>query len=265
MGDWLLGLPVFWMGVVIQAIIYLFTAAVYLVITKLAVGERAKVFKAVSPGMLPPLSVVFALLVGFLAAQVWNDGQAGNTAVNREASALRAIVLLAAAFPGESEQRLRDLVSRHIQDVVSNDWPQMATGHADLHLIPANLAEALRVSLALNPQTAGQTIAQRELIGAIENAGDARRQRIILSHSTINWVKWTALLAQAGLTLIAVAMVHSDNRATNRIILAIFATGVGAAVILIAAHARPFSGEISVKPGILLQVMPESTASVGKP
>jgi Protein of unknown function (DUF4239) len=265
MGDWLLGLPVFWMGVVIQAIIYLYTAAVYLVITKLAVGERAKVFKAVSPGMLPPLSVVFALLVGFLAAQVWTDGQAGNTAVNREASALRTIVLLAATFPGESEQRLRDLVSRHIQDVVSNDWPQMATGRADLHLIPPNLAEALRVSLALNPQTAGQTIAQRELVGAIENALDARRQRIILSHSTINWVKWTALLAQAGLTLIAVAMVHSDNRATNRIILAIFATGVGAAVILIAAHSRPYAGEISVKPGILLQVMPEAGASVGKP
>jgi hypothetical protein len=61
------------------------------------------------------------------------------------------------------------------------------------------------------------------------------------------------------------AMVHCDNRTTNRIILAIFATGVGAAVILIAAQSRPFSGEISVKPAVLLQVMPESTASVGKP
>jgi hypothetical protein len=265
MGDWLLGLPVFWMGVIIQGLIYLFTAAVYVIITKLAVGERAKVFKAVSPGMLPPLSVIFALLVGFLAAQVWNDAQAANTAVNREASALRAIVLLAATFPGESEQRLRDLVSRHIQDVVSNDWPQMSTGHADLHLVTPNLAEALRASLALNPQTPGQTIAQRELVGAIENALDARRQRIILSHSTINWVKWTALLAQAGLTLIAMAMVHCDNRTTNRIILAIFATGVGAAVILIAAQSRPFSGEISAKPAVLLQVMPESTASAPKP
>lgn len=265
MGDWLLGLPVFWMGVVIQAIIYLYTAAVYLVITRLAVGERAKAFKAVSPGMLPPLSVVFALLVGFLAAQVWSDGQAASAAVNREASALRAIVLLAGTFPGDPEHRLRDLVGRHIQDVVNNDWPAMGTGHADLHLIPPNMAEALHVSLALSPQTAGQTIAQRELVGAIENALDARRQRIILSHSTINWVKWIALLAQAGLTLIAIAMVHSDNRRANQIILAIFATGVGAAVILIAAHARPFSGEISVKPAILLQVMPESTASVRKP
>src|SRR5262249_45196923 len=259
MGDWLLGLPVFWMGVVIQAVVYLYTAVVYLITARLAGGERAKVFKAISPGMLPPLSVVFALLVGFLAAQVWNDGQAANAAVTREASALRAIVVLSATFPGDSEQRLRDLVSHHIQDVVSKDWPAMAGDQATLRLIPPNIAEALKVTLALNPQTPGQAIAQREIVGSIENALDARRQRIILSHSMINWAKWVALLAQAGLTLIAIGMIHSDNRATNRIILTIFATGVAAAVILIASHSRPFSGEISVKPGILLQVMPEAT------
>src|ERR1041385_5341153 len=103
MGDWLLGLPVVWMSVVILALVFLFTAAIYLVVTRLAVGERVKTFKAISPGMLPPLSVIFALLVGFLAAQVWTDAQQASTAVNREASALRAVVLLAGAFPREAE------------------------------------------------------------------------------------------------------------------------------------------------------------------
>jgi multisubunit Na+/H+ antiporter MnhB subunit len=66
------------------------------------------------------------------------------------------------------------------------------------------------------------------------------------------------LLVQAGLTLITVAMIHSNNRLANRIIMAIVATGVGVAVILIAAHSRPFTGEISVRPTVLLQVMPEA-------
>ena len=86
---------------------------------------------------------------------------------------------------------------------------------------------------------------------------EARRQRIILSGSSINWVKWTVLLLQAALTLITIAMIHSDNRLANRLILTIFATGVGVAVVLIAAHSRPFSGEIAVPPDVLLQVMPE--------
>ena len=146
MGDWLLGLPIVWMSLAILIAVYLFTAVVYLVVTRLAVGERAKTFKAISPGMLPPLSVVFALLVGFLAAQVWNDGQQANAAVNREASALRAAVLLAAAFPGESERRLRELVGSHIQQAAADEWPAMASGHATLTLVPASLAQALRLS-----------------------------------------------------------------------------------------------------------------------
>ena len=57
--------------------------------------------------------------------------------------------------------------------------------------------------------------------------------------------------------LIAIAMVHSDNRRTAAIAVGIFATGVAVSVVLIASHDRPFSGEISVKPDVLLQVRPD--------
>ena len=205
----------------------------------------------------PLLAIIFALLVGFLAAQVWSESDRANVAVNREASALRGVVLLAAAFPGEPERHLRDLVRRHIQDASTQEWAAMTRGSATLTIVPALLAEALRFTLTLTPQGAGQVAAQREIVAALEAALEARRQRILLSRSSINWVKWTALLGQAGLTLITIALIHSDNRTANRIILAIFATSVGMAVVLLASHSRPFTGEMSVRPAVLLQVMPE--------
>jgi hypothetical protein len=58
---------------------------------------------------------------------------------------------------------------------------------------------------------------------------------------------------------------NSDNRAANRIILAIFATGVGGAVLLIASRSRPFTGEISVRPTVLLQIMPEAVSEGANP
>jgi multisubunit Na+/H+ antiporter MnhC subunit len=66
------------------------------------------------------------------------------------------------------------------------------------------------------------------------------------------------LLVEAGLILVTIAMVHSDNRVANRIILAIFASGVGVAVLLIASHSQPFAGQVAVRPAALLQVMPEA-------
>jgi hypothetical protein len=62
MSDWLHNLPVVWMALVVFGVTYLVAAAIHAVVTVLAVGERARSFKAVSPGMLPPLGIIFGLL-----------------------------------------------------------------------------------------------------------------------------------------------------------------------------------------------------------
>lgn len=263
--DWLHDLPVFWMALVVFGGTYLTAGVIYWVVMALAVGERARAFKGISPGMLSPLGIIFALLVVFVASQVWNDVDRAKTAVNREASALRAVVLLAGSFPGEPETRLCALVRRHVTEAVTQEWPTMARHHATLTIVSPALAEALQLTLALIPRGEGQVAAQRELVVSLQNAFDARRQRIIISQSSVNWVKWTGLLLQAACTLLAIAMVHSDNRLASAFAMAIFATGVAVSLILITSHDRPFTGEISVRPDVLLQVMPEEGTSARSP
>jgi hypothetical protein len=77
------------MAVVVFGFTYLLASAIHAVVHALAVCERARAFKSVSPGMLPPLGIVFGLFVGFTAAQVWSDSGNAGAAVDREASALR--------------------------------------------------------------------------------------------------------------------------------------------------------------------------------
>jgi Protein of unknown function (DUF4239) len=257
MAEWLYHLPVVWMALVVFAGTSLVTGVVYGAVLALATGGRARAFKAVSPATLTPLAVVFGLLVGFLAAQVWSDAQRATAAVTREASALRTVVLLAPSFPGEPEVRLRALVRRHIQDAVSQEWPALAQHQATLAMIPAAVTEALQLTLSVLPQSPAQTLAQRELVSALQSALDARRERIIISRSVINWVKWAVVILLAVLILLAIAIVHSDNRAAAAIAMALFSIGVAACVVLIASHNRPFTGGISVGPDVLLQVMPK--------
>jgi Protein of unknown function (DUF4239) len=257
MNDWLHNLPIVWMTVLVFLLTALITAAIYAVVTILSVGERARSFKAVSPGMLPPLGILFALFIAFTASQVWNDNDRANSVVDREASALRTVAILAAAFPGETETRLRSLVRSYVADAVAQEWPMMAHRTATLQIIPYSLDEALRLTLGLTPSSQGQQTAQREITTALENTLDARRQRIIISQSQVNWVKWACLCLQAACALIAIAMVHSDNRLASAITMGLFGAGVAASLLLILAHDRPFIGELSVGPNPLLQVMPE--------
>ena len=260
MSEWLFHLPVVWMTLVFLAATYLVTWAIHAVIMTLATGDRLRTFKGISPGILPPLGILYALLVAFLASQVWADQQRAHDAVNREASALRAVVLLSARFPAPIEQQLRALVRRHIQEAATVEWPAMATQSLGLTRPPAALVEALGLALAQTPQHEGQAVAQRETVHALQEALDARRQRIIISRSTINWVKWWGLILEAILTLVAIGMVHSDNRFTASVAMGTFATAAAVAALMVASHARPFSGEVSVGPDVLLQVMPENGA-----
>jgi hypothetical protein len=257
MSTWLHNLPIIWMAIVVFGLCYMVAAVVFFAVSRLGRSRMGPAFRGFSPGMLSPLGVIFGLLVAFIAAQVWGDVERARVAVDREASALRSAVLLADAFPSEADTHMRQLVRRHIDFAVSEEWPQMANQSATLHLTSPGLAEALQYAITLEPKGSGQTTAQRELIATLETALQARRERIILSRSNVNWVKWTCVFAQALFLMIAIALVHIDSRGASAVAIAVFATGFAVSVLLIASHDCPFTGQISIKPDVLLQVKPE--------
>ena len=80
MSDWLHALPVVWMALVVFGLTYLVGAAIYAAVVSLAARGYARSFKAVSPGMLPPLGIVFGLFVAFTAAQIWNNNERAEAA-----------------------------------------------------------------------------------------------------------------------------------------------------------------------------------------
>ena len=184
--DWLLGLPLFPMAAIIFGGTYLVVAVIWLVVTRLAVDDRVRAFKALSPGMLPPLGIIFGLLVGFTAAQVWSDFEKAKIAVSNEASALRSVIIMSQRFPTEQGSQLRTLINEHIETAVSQEWPAMAQQRARLGAVPTKLVEALNLTLSLATEEPGQRLTQNEIVRSIQSALDARRQRIIISQSTVS-------------------------------------------------------------------------------
>ncbi len=265
MNYWLHDLPIVWMAVVIFGATYIVAAAIYVAVVVSAKGKSGRSFKAVSAGMLPTLGILFGLFVAFTAAQVWSDNNQATSAVDHEASALRAAVILAAAFPGEPQARLDALIRSHIQSVTTVEWERMEHRRVTLSSLPHNLAVALQFTLSLTPSNAGQVTAQRELVHAIETALDARRQRILISQWEVHPVKWACLIAQALCALLAIALVHSDDRLAGALTVGIFATGVAACLLLIASYDRPFVGELRVGPQPLIEIMPKAPAVTQNP
>ena len=136
----------------------------------------------------------------------------------------------------------------------------MAEQRATLATLPHALVQCLQVTLNLKPADESQATAQREIVDFLGKAAEARRQRIVISQSSVSTVKWVAILLMGLCALIAIAMVHSDNRLTCAIALTLFATGIAMSVLMIATYTRPFTGDISVGPDLLQQVITSEPA-----
>ena len=262
MSDWFHNLPLEGMAFCVLLAAYLVSGGIYLVVTRLALNERAgRAFKAVSPGMLPPLGIIFGLLAGFIVAEAWNDFERAKVAVATEASALRAVALLAETLPVDQKTRIHSLINRHIEEAVNQDWPAMRHQRATFPTSSTALFKALEGTLALKPTDDSQRMVQQEIVKALRMAQASRIQRIVISQSGISSVEWVVILLQGVCALVAIAMVHSDNRLTCAIALTLFATGFALSVLLISSYNHPFSGDNSADSDILKQVMTSVSAA----
>lgn len=258
MSDWLHELPVPLIALLVLVGVAVLVAVVYLVTKRLAAGSWGDAIRGVSPSLLPPLGIVFALIVGFLAVGVWGDADKAKDAVSSEASALRSVVLLSDEFPPATGSQLRDLVRQHIEHAVRVEWPQMQKRDASLAAISAPLRQAQRTALAYQPSDPGHVDAQRELVASLQQALDARRQRIIVSDSHVNAVKWLGLIALAAVMLAAIACVHIANPRAALVALSLFGAATAVVLVMLVAQDEPFTGHLGQKPDLLEQVLPNA-------
>ncbi|GAB2914987.1 hypothetical protein GCM10027093_61970 [Paraburkholderia jirisanensis] len=249
-------MPIWLMALFTFGAIFVASAAIHLVTGWLAASRHGRSFKAISPGLLSPLGIIFGLFIAFTASQVWNDTARANVAVSNEASALRSVVVMSAVLPAQAQSELRSLVRDYIQYTATTEWPQVAQGIVTLSLSPPTLNQALQFTLALAVVTPGQQTAQRDVAASLNRALEARRDRILISRSQVNGVKWVCLALLAGCLLFAIAFVHCDNRLTSAVAIGLFSVALATTVLLILSHDRPFTGDVALTPEPLLQVMP---------
>ena len=254
--NWVTSQATFVIGVIALAFCYLMGLAAFATVELAKRRGHRVALKAVSPVTLTPLAVVFGLLMAFLAADVWPNFDRARTFVGQEATQLSEVLVFADALRPEIRLLVRREIRDHVRNTVEREWPAMASGRATLRELPPPLVAALGSILAMNPEHAGQRLAQQHAVGAIGKALEARRQRILLSRMSVGGVKWLVLTVLAALLLVTIAMIHVDSLLTTAVSLAIFATAAGFSMLLILAYDRPFAtGGVQVGPAPLQEVL----------
>jgi hypothetical protein len=244
-------------ALVIFGLSYLGTAVIFVLVTSAAPHRWARDFKFIPPVALTPLVILLAVLLGFLASRVWANFDRAAGYVSQEAGALHQTLLMAQALPPDIQTRLRNAISAHVKAVEEEEWPAMARQQqANLARSPRVLTEAAVMVLEFTPSRAGEQVAQRRAVAALEQALEARRSRIMLSGELIDWLQWWVVLLLIVLVLVMVAMSHIDNRGACALSLFFVATALAASLLLLMAHDQPFNaGGFFLRPTLLREVV----------
>jgi len=124
-------------------------------------------------GMTTPFfttaNTLFALMIAFLGAGVWESYRTAVQAVLHEREGIVAVLELANAVPSEAT-RLRERVNHYVTSVIDDEWHQRPIGHGSDHTNAALLA---LLGVAASQQT-GDAATPSRASGAAQRSGADR-------------------------------------------------------------------------------------------
>lgn len=198
------------------------------------------------------VSILFALLTGFLASDIADRNRQAARAVQTEASELRNVHTLSVASVSDM-RAIRIAIAEYANNVVKNEWPAMSDGRSAASAAAAYDALLREVSDPKIAQEAGAAV-HAALLNATVRAGTARSERLALAADRTNDIKWLLVLTLGVMTQVSIALVHLQRRGAQGAALTVFSVSAVLALGLIGLQERPFAGDVRVPPAALEEV-----------
>lgn len=224
---------------------FIAAAAVLWALGQTRLQARLGHFAGVVPPFINVLGVLFGLTLAFLANDTWNAHDRALAAVNREADALRSIVILSSHLPDPQRRQVEALASDYAR-AAAREWPLLARReHSDA---AARASDALLAGVTSPAIVAsappGVVQAETGLALAIR---DGRETRLSLSQTHVNPLKWLGMAFLGFLTMVSVAVVHIGAPRAMAAAVLIFALASGPTAVIVLIHGNPFQPPAAVE------------------
>ncbi|HME90612.1 MAG TPA: hypothetical protein VKE49_04260 [Myxococcaceae bacterium] len=216
-------------------------------------SQRIQSFKGLVAPFFVSTAIIFGLLVGFLASDIWDRNKQASRVVLSESDTLVALHSLGAAS-GSDDQGLRTAIRSYVRAVVDDEWPQLAVQERSP---PADEALNTLLREVAQPAASRDAVVQRTMLDMVLRIRAAHEDRVVLSGDRTMVSKWMGVLLLAFLTQIAIAAVHLESPRPQLAALLIFTLAAVSVLGLLAVHEAPFAPPVFVPPGPIGDVLRE--------
>jgi hypothetical protein len=216
-------------------------------------GRWCESFKGIVGPFFTSVTVIFSLLTGFVAGNIWRRGAEAAVAVRTEANALLNIYWLTPETTRDAAT-IRNLIRAYAESAIRQEWPLMhgAEGAPDTEAL---LGALLQQVLHRPDQGAITPSIDRARTDAALTLRTTRANRLSLSGDRTDELKWATILLLGVVAQLSIAVVHLEKRRPQIGALAIFSAAVVIALGLVALQERPFVQPIQVSTDPLDEVL----------
>lgn len=208
-------------------------------------------------GIVPPffgaISVLFALLTGFLANDITDRSRQASHAIQTEAGELHNVFTLSIAALADMAP-IRDALKTYAISVTTDEWSAMEKGHQSPHVSVAYDDLLKKVSDPGIARSSGNAV-HAALLNAAVRAGNARTERLTIASDHTNDLKWIVVIVLGLLTQISIALVHLERPRAMMATLVVFTSAAVITLSLMAFQEYPFYGAFRLSPAPIVETI----------
>lgn len=199
------------------------------------------------------ISVVYAVLLAFIAVATWEAFSSAENVVQEEAGFVGNLYRDTKGFPDAVGDPMRQRLKEYVETVIRDEWPVQQNGEmpnqgwASLHKLHRHVVE-------FEPQTRGQGIIQAEFLHTLNSLYKAREARLSAAAGHIPVVIWWIIFIGGALTTGFTYLFGFESFRLHLIMTGAVAAALSLVVVLIIALDWPFRGEVSVSPAAFVNV-----------
>ncbi len=243
---WFYQIPTFWLGFLIVGFFVLIAVA-GLWLTRPLAKRISRSENDFANYYIAVVAVVYAVLIGLIAAASWDNYTDVQALVSAEAASVSDLYRDVEAYPPALRDELRGMLREYVHHVITEEWPTQRRGGGPR----THTAMVWRISkgwAAFEPATPGQQIAHAECLHQLDELLSNRRQRLDSVDSNLPVLMWLVVLFGAVIAIGMTFLFWTESWAFHVFLTVAFAVTLGLVIFLIVALDRPLVGSVSVPP-----------------
>lgn len=213
-----------------------------------------RAWRGLSPPFVNVIGVLFALTLAFLANDTWNAHDRATNSVFQEAGALRSIEALSRHLPEPTRAKVDQALQTYVRLSVEVEWPRLADRHGSPETSEA-LAALMEVLSGPDVARALHATSHALVLEQAVAIRTAREQRMALSQTHVNPLKWLGMAFLGLVTMVSISMVYIDTPKAELLAVLLFAIAAGPTAAIVLVQGNPYLEPSAVRPTPLVEVL----------